>query len=62
MTGVKLPDGVDVDDLLNELVSLKQFGFDKREHETLKMVRDSRRLAAPKQLGDWITIEIDATK
>ena len=42
MTGVKLPDGADVDDLLDELVSLKQFGFDKREHETLKMMRDSK--------------------
>ena len=67
MTGVQLPDGADVDDLLNELTSLEQFGFDEREHETLKMMAGGRkgkggRLAAPKQLGDWITIEIDATK
>ena len=62
MTGVKLPEGADVDDLLDELVSLKQFGFDENEHEALKMMRDGKRLAAPRQLGDWITIEIDATK
>ena len=43
-------------------MSLKQFGFDEREHEMLKMMRDRKRLAAPRQLGDWITIEIDATK
>ena len=43
-------------------MSLKQFGFDDNEHETLKMMRDGKRLAAPRQLGDWITIEIDATK
>ena len=67
MTGVKLPDGADIDDLMNELMSLKQFGFDENEHETLKMMGEGRtgkrkRLAAPKQLGDWITIEIDAKK
>ena len=62
MTGVKLPDGADVDDLLDELVSLKHFGFDKNEHETLKLMRDGKHLAAPRQLGDWITIDIDATK
>ena len=62
MTGVKLPDGADVDDLLDELVSLKHFGFDENEHETLKLMRDGKRLAAPRQLGDWITIEIDATQ
>ena len=39
MTGVELPDGADIDDLLNELVSLKQFGFDEREYEMLKMMR-----------------------
>ena len=51
MTGVKLPEGADVDDLLNELVSLKQSGFDEREHEMLKMMRDGKRLAALRQLG-----------
>ena len=62
MTDVKLPDGAYVEDLLDELVSLKHFGFDENEHETLKMMRDGKRLAAPSQLGDWITIDIDATK
>ena len=63
MTGVKLPEGADVDDLLDELVLLKGFGFDENEHETMKMMRDGKRLAAPRQLGDWITIDINhATK
>ena len=59
---MKLPDGADVDSLLDGLVSLKRFGFDESEHETLKMMRDGKRLAALRQLGDWITIEIDTTK
>ena len=63
LTGVKLPKGADVDDLLDELVSLKEFGFEENEHEILKMMRDGKRLAAPRQLGDWITIDINhATK
>ena len=59
---MKLPKGADADDLLDKLVSLKRFGFDENEHETLKSMRDGKRLAAPRQLGDWITIEIDAKK
>ena len=62
MTDVKLPEGADVEDLLDELVSLKEFGFDENEHKTLKMMRNGKRLATPKQLGDWITIDINATK
>ena len=62
MTDVKLPDGAGVEDLVDELVSLKHFGFDENEHKTLKMMRDKKCLAAPKQLGDWITTYIDATK
>ena len=62
MTDVKLPDGADVEDLVDELVSLKHFGFDENEHKTPKMMRDGKRLAAPRQLGDWITIDVDATK
>ena len=42
MTNVKLPDGADVEDLLDELVSMKHFGFDENEHETLKMMRGGR--------------------
>ena len=62
MTNVKLPDGADVGDLLGELVSMKHFGFDENEHKTLKMMRNGKRLAAPRRLRDWTTIDVDATK
>ena len=42
MTDVKLTEGADVDGFLDELVLLKQFGFDENEHETLKMMRGGR--------------------
>ena len=41
---------------------MKHFGFDENEHETLKMMRDGKRLAPPRQLGDLTTIDVDAAK
>ena len=33
--------------------------FDHDEIETLRMVRQGRRIAWPKQLGDWVTVVVD---
>ena len=55
MINVKLPEGADLEELLEELESSDQFGFDKDKKETLQFMRIGKRVAPPRQLGDWIT-------
>ena len=47
---------------MEEFAAVDQFGFDEKEKETMKMSRAGSRVAPPRQLGDWITIDIDASK
>ena len=60
MTDVKLPEGADLEELLEQFDSSNQFKFDDTEKETLKMMRTGKRVAPPKQLGGCITIKLDS--
>ena len=59
MTNVKLTKGADLEELLEELESSDEFGFDEDEKVTLQRMRIGKQVAPPRQLGDWITITID---
>ena len=61
MTNIKLAEGADLEELLDELDTMDQFRFDEDEKETLKLMRIDKRVAPPRQLGDWITINIDSS-
>ena len=52
---ITLDDDADITDILDLMEGI----FDDQEKETLKMMHKGRRIAYPKQLGDWITLSID---
>ena len=57
---IEVDEDTDLGDLM-DLLNVCQDGlFDKNEKETLKMMKKNKRVAYPRQLGDWIEIKIDA--
>ena len=48
----------DMDEIFDAVTTVDEHLFNANDKETLKIVDQSGRIAYPRELGDWITINI----